>query len=234
MKKFSIFLIVALTGIMGLAHRSGAEEDTKWTRLVEECGNVLSEVQKMPDQSIPEDLIRGCAGIAVFPSTVSGGFIIGAKYGQGIIMVRDEKTGEWMPPAIFTMAGGSFGWQIGGQATDFILLIHNHRSVDGILQGKFKLGSGISVAAGPVGRATEMGTDIQLKGGIFSYSRSRGLFAGAKLEGAVITEDLDGDESLYGKDLTAREIMLEKKVVMPKCADKMLGVLKQYPTKSNK
>lgn len=214
-----------------LCEGAEASESNKWTRLVEECGNVLGEVQQMPDQGVPEDLMRGCAGIAIFPSTISGGFVIGAKYGQGIILVRDEKTGRWMPPAVFTMAGGSFGWQIGGQATDFVLVITNRRSVDGILQGKFKLGGDASVAAGPVGRAAEAGTDIQLKGGILSYSRSRGLFAGAKLEGAVITENNDGNEGIYGKDLSAREIMLENKVEMPKSADKLLSVLKQYPYK---
>lgn len=235
MKKFSIFLTLAFLGmIMTPAPYAGAQDDSKWTRLVEECGSVLSEVQKMPDQSIPEDLMRGCAGIAVFPSTISGGFIIGAKYGQGIIMVRDEKTGEWKPPAVFTMAGGSFGWQIGGQATDFILIITNARSVDGILQGKFKLGADAAVSAGPVGRSAEASTDIQLKGGIFSYSRSRGLFAGAKLEGAVIAADDGGNKAIYGKEYSAREIVIENKVKMPKCADKMLGVLKQYPAKSKK
>lgn len=225
---FASILVMAFLVFPVLAE---AAETNKWTRLVEECGSVLSEVQRMPDQSIPEDLMKRCSGIAIFPSTVSGGFIIGAKYGQGIIMARDEKTGEWMPPAVFTMAGGSFGWQIGGQATDFVLVITNRRSVEGILQGKFKLGADAAVAAGPVGRAAEANTDIQLKGGILSYSRSRGLFAGAKLEGAVITENSDGNATLYGKDISAREIMLEGKAEMPKSADKLLAVLKQYQYK---
>ncbi|MDD3089506.1 MAG: lipid-binding SYLF domain-containing protein, partial [Candidatus Omnitrophica bacterium] len=199
--------------------------------LIEESGNVLADIQRMPDQSIPEDLMRGCSGIAIFPSTISAGFGIGGKYGQGIIMARDEKTGQWMPPAIFTIAGGSLGWQIGGQATDFVLVITNRRSVDGILQGKFKLGADASVAAGPVGRAAEASTDIQLKGGILSYSRSRGLFAGAKLEGAVITQHWAGDEEVYGEKLSAREIMLEGKAKMPESAEKVLNVLNQYPYK---
>lgn len=208
-----------------------AEAADKWNNLVDECGNVLGEIQKMPDQNIPEDLMRSCTGIAVFPSTISAGFVIGGKYGQGIIMVRDEKSGQWMPPAVFTLAGGSIGWQIGGQATDFVLLIMNRRSVDGILQGKFKLGADASVAAGPVGRAAEASTDAQLKGGILSYSRSRGLFAGAKLEGAVIAEHWEGDETIYGKKLSARDIMLDNKASMPASADKMLAVLKNYPLK---
>ena len=198
---------------------------------MKESGRVLGEIQQMPDQGIPEDLMRSCKAIAIFPNTISGGFGIGGKYGQGIIMVRNDRNGRWMPPAIFTIVGGSFGWQIGGQATDFVLLIMNRRSVDGILQGKFKLGVDASVAAGPVGRSAEASTDIQLKGGILSYSRSRGLFAGAKLEGAVITQHWEGDRDLYGKSLSATEIMLDHKAKMPPSADKILAVLNKYPNK---
>ena len=231
MKRLSAVLIAVtlVTALVLPIHRAAAEN--KWARLVEESGLVLDEVQQMPDQSIPEDLLRSCSAIAVFPNTISAGFGIGGKYGQGIIMVREEKSGRWSPPAIFTIAGGSIGWQIGGQATDFVLLIMNRRSVDGILQGKFKLGADASVAAGPVGRAAEASTDIQLKGGILSYSRSRGLFAGAKIEGAVITQHWEGDKELYGKDLSAREILLENEAKMPKSADTMLKVLNKYPYK---
>jgi len=205
--------------------------DNKWTNLVEESGKVLADIQQMPDQGIPEDLMRSCRAIAIFPNTVSGGFVIGGKYGQGIIMVRDEDSGKWSPPAVFTLAGGSFGWQIGGQATDFVLLIMSRRSVDGILEGKFKLGADASVAAGPVGRAAEASIDIQLKGGILSYSRSRGLFAGAKLEGAVITQQWEADETIYGKALSAKQILLKNEAKMPKSADGILKVLKKYPLK---
>ncbi len=205
--------------------------DNKWSRLVEEAGKVLDDVQQMPDQSIPEDLMKSCRAIAVFPNTISGGFVIGGKYGQGIMMVRDEKTGKWSPPAVFTMAGGSFGWQIGGQATDFVLLVMNSRSVDGLLEGQFKLGADASVAAGPVGRAAEASTDAHLKGGILSYSRSRGLFAGAKLEGAVVAQHEDGNAQLYGKAESARQILLKNAVTMPRSADAMLKVLGKYPFK---
>lgn len=228
MKKIVILLsIVSLLFLQGAA----SAETNKWTELVAESGRVLADIQGMPDQGIPADLLKECAAIAVFPSTISAGFGIGGKYGQGIIMVRDENNGKWAPPAIFNVVGGSIGWQIGGQATDFVLLIMNRRSIDGLLQGKFKLGADASVAAGPVGRAAEASTDVQLKGGILSYSRSRGLFAGAKLEGAVITEHWDGDAELYGKSLSAREIMLENKVKMPESANNILKVLNKYPYK---
>lgn len=210
---------------------SSAHAESRWGRLVEESGRVLGEIQQMPDQGIPEDLMRSCHAICIFPNTISAGFIFGGKYGQGIIMVRGDKTGGWSPPATFTMAGGSFGWQIGLQGTDFVLLVMNRRSVDGILDGKFKLGADASIAAGPVGRAAEASTDIQLKGGILSYSRSRGLFIGVKLEGAVVTQDWDGNFALYGKSFSARQIMLEDMVDMPKSADSLLEILNKYHKK---
>jgi lipid-binding SYLF domain-containing protein len=203
--------------------------EDKWNALVEESGRILEEVQQMPDSSIPDDLMSECAAIAVFPSTISAAIGFGGQYGQGIIMVRDERSGKWSPPAIFTLAGGSLGFQIGGQATDIVLLIMNRRSVDGLLQGKFKLGADANVAAGPVGRSAQAATDIQLKGGILSYSRNRGLFIGVNLAGTVITQHWDGDESLYGKKLSAREILLENKARMPGSADGILKVLKKYP-----
>ncbi|MBN1526439.1 MAG: lipid-binding SYLF domain-containing protein [Candidatus Omnitrophica bacterium] len=230
MKKI-VVSIVTILFISATIFLTSAKADDKWTRLVEESGRVLSEVQQMPDQSIPEDLMRSCSGIAVIPSTISAGLGIGGKYGQGIVMVRDERSGKWSPPAVFTLAGGSIGWQIGGQATDIVLLIMNRRSVDALLQAKFKLGADAAVSAGPVGRNAEASVDAQLKGGILSYSRSRGLFAGLKIEGAVLTQHWDADKALYGKSLSAREILIENKAKMPKSADGILKVLNKYPYK---
>ncbi len=226
-----VIIAVSILAFMIFSICPGAQAASRWSRLVEESGSVLSEIQQMPDQSIPEDLLRSCHAICIFPNTISAGFIFGGKYGQGIIMVRDDKTGKWSPPAAFTIAGGSFGWQIGGQATDFVLLVMNRRSVDGILDGKFKLGADASIAAGPVGRAAEASTDIHLKGGILSYSRTRGLFAGVKLEGAVITQEWDGNFALYGKNFSARQILLEDMVKMPESADALLSILNKYPKK---
>lgn len=202
--------------------------DDKWANLVDESGKVLGDIQDMPDKGIPDDLLRSCKAIAIFPSTVSGGFIIGGKYGEGIIMVRNENSRSWSPPAFFTIAGGSFGLQIGGQATDFILLIMSSRSVDGLLQGKFKLGADAAVSAGPVGRNAEAATDIQFKGGILAYSRSRGLFAGIRLDGDVIAQDWEANAVLYRKRLSAREILLERKTGMPKSAGRLLKILNKY------
>jgi SH3 domain-containing YSC84-like protein 1 len=191
-------------------------QENKWTRLVAEAGN---------------ELLEKSYGVAVFPSTISAGLGIGGKYGQGIIMVRDENNRRWSAPAIFTLVGGSIGWQIGGQATDIVLLVMNKRSVDGLLQSKFKLGADADIAAGPVGRSAEASIDAQLKGGILSYSRSRGLFAGIKLEGAVLTQHQEGNAQLYNAAISARQILFENKASMPKAADKILRVLNKYPLK---
>jgi len=220
--------VILLSCVLFLALSSLAHTEDKWNALIRECGTVLEEIQEMPDQSIPDDLLRKCAAIAIFPSTVSAGIGIGGKYGQGIIMIKDEKSKQWSDPAIFTIAGGSFGLQIGGQATDFVLLIMNRRSIDGILQGKFKLGADAAVSAGPVGRNAEASTDIEMKGGILSYSRSRGLFAGIKLVGDVVTQDWKGNKAIYGKDFSAKEILLEQKLLMPKSAKALLDVLNKY------
>jgi len=228
MKKYFVVIGVVLFFALAVSSVNLYAEDNKWSRLVEESGRVLDQIQQMPDQNVPENLLRDCSAIAIFPNTISAGIGIGGKYGQGIIMVKGDKSREWSPPAIFTIAGGSWGLQIGGQATDFVLLVMNRRSVDGILDGKVKLGADASIAGGPVGRAAEASTDIQLKGGILSYSRSRGLFAGVKLEGAVIAQHWDGDKELYGKSLSAREILLEKKARMPDSAKEVLKVLNKY------
>lgn len=220
--------IIFLFSIIFFIFLSSAKAEDKWSNLLKECAKVLSETQGMPDQSIPEDLLNNCHAIAIFPSTVSAGLGIGGKYGQGIIMIRDSDSKKWSSPAIFTIAGGSIGLQIGGQATDFVLLFMNTRTIDGLLQGKFKLGADAAVSAGPVGRNAEAATDIMLKGGILSYSRSRGLFAGVKLSGDVITQHWDGNKTLYGKELSAREILTQNKTEMPKAASELLKILNKY------
>jgi lipid-binding SYLF domain-containing protein len=228
MKQIQILTGILLTVSLVLYGSSAQAETSKWARLVEESGKVLSEVQKMPDQGIPDDLLRKCSAIAIFPSTVSAGFIIGGQYGQGIIMVRDEKTRKWSDPAIFDIVGGSVGFQVGGEATDLILLFMNRRSVDGVLQGRFKVGVDAAVAAGPVGRNAKADTDIQLKGGILSYSRCRGLFAGIRLDGAAINDNWAGNTDLYEASYTIDNILIENKYKMPKCAEGLLKTLDQY------
>src|SRR3989338_5506970 len=138
----------------------------------------MNEIMMAPDQSIPEELLAKCKAIAIYPSVLKGSFIFGARFGRGVVLKRDEQTGKWGPVAFSTIGGGSWGLQIGGQATDLILVIMNERGMTGLLSNNFTLGADASVAAGPVGRQTEAGTDLTLSSGILAYSRNRGLFAG--------------------------------------------------------
>ncbi len=221
-------IVVCIAAFFLISDATSRYPENKWTRLVEQCGRVLANVRNMSDQSIPEGTLLDAKAIGIFPSTISAGLGLGGEYGQGIIMVKDKLGGRWSSPAIFTLAGGSIGWQIGGQATDIILIFRDQQSVNAILQGKLKLGADASVAAGPVGRNASAATDIQFKGGILSYSVSRGLFIGARLEGAVLTQHWDGNQELYGKRLSAEEILFENKAKMPKCARRVLRALARY------
>jgi len=229
--KYKTIVIVVMCIVIAFIFMSNMYSrcpDNKWARLVEECGRVLDKVRGMPDSTIPEGVLLDAKAIGIFPSTISAGLGLGGEYGQGIIMVKDKNSGRWSSPSIFTLAGGSIGWQIGGQATDIVLIFRDQQSVSAILSGKLKLGADASVAAGPVGRNASAATDVQFKGGILSYSMSRGLFIGAKLEGAVLTQHWDGNEGLYGRKLSAQEILFEHKTKMPRCARRILRALSRY------
>lgn len=226
MKSKSCVLLITSFTILTMIIGCAKEPDNKWTRLVKECAKVMTEIRKMPDQGIPEGALLKAQAIAIFPNTISAGMGIGGQYGQGVIMVNNK--GRWSSPAIFTLGGGSIGWQIGGQATDIVLLFMDKQSVDALLSGKVKLGADASVAAGPVGRSASAATDIQFKGGILSYSRSRGLFIGIKLEGAVLTQHWDGNKELYGREISAENILIKNKVSMPRCARPLVRSLKTY------
>ncbi len=211
-----------------LHSRSAEYSENKWTRLMGNCADVMNRMKYMPEQGIPEGVMLKCQGVGIFPSTISGGLGIGGQYGEGIIIVRDKSYRKWSNPAVFTIAGGSFGLQIGGQSTDIVLLFMDRRSIDAILNGKIKLGADASVAAGPVGRSVSASTDIQFKGGIFSYSMSRGLFVGAKLEGTVISQNRGANSELYGESFSANEILLQNKAPMPRGAKKLIRALNCY------
>ena len=189
---------------------------------------VLEEMQQMPDTAIPRDLLTQCAGVAIFPSTLKGGFVFGGQYGQGVLLNRDKKTGEWSPPVFMSIGGVSFGFQIGGQATDMILVIANDRGMDSLSHNNVTLGGDASAAAGPIGRDTQMATDVLLKAGIFTYSRSKGLFAGVSLKGAVVGPMKNLDKEYYGEGVTTRDILFSGKIQPSEEAQKLISVLKQY------
>jgi lipid-binding SYLF domain-containing protein len=164
---------------------------------------------------IPRSVLDKADAIAVFPSTLNAGFLIGAQRGKGIISVRHRTSGEWSAPAFLTLTGGSFGAQIGGESVDVVLIVMNRRGLERLLQNQFKIGGEASVSAGPVGRNAEAATDIQLRAEILSYSRSRGLFAGITLKGSAIRQDQDSNREFYGRAFRTREIVIDQMASSP-------------------
>lgn len=182
---------------------------------------VLEEIMAAPDQAIPASVLDKAEAIAVFPSTIKGGFVLSAHRGKGIISVRDRAANSWSPPAFLTITGGGFGAQIGAQAIDIVLVVMNRRGLENLLQNQFKIGAGAEATAGPVGRSAEASTDIQMRAQILSYSRSRGLFAGVSLNGAAIRQDRDSNEDYYGDPYRTRSIVLDKRVKIPANAEEV-------------
>jgi len=205
---------------------AAAADQTKDENRLRNCGTVLQEILNVPD-NIPQDLLDKADCVVVFPSVVKAAFIVGGSYGRGAMTCRKGEgfRGPWGAPTMMALEGGSFGFQIGGQATDFVLLVMNESGARGILASKVKLGGDASVAAGPVGRDASADTDATLRSEILSYSRARGLFAGVSLEGSTIRPDNGDNQRLYGRKIPAREIVLSGTVVVPPAAEQLISTL---------
>lgn len=198
-------LVTAIIAALVLALSIPPAFAGKESRKIEDCVEVVKAIKAIPEEGIPPMLLKNAQGIMVIPEVIKVGFVVGGRYGTGILTVRDEK-GNWSDPVFVKIAGGSLGWQIGAESTDLVLVFKTRKSVDGIFRGKFTLGADASVAAGPVGRSAEGATDLTLKSEILSYSRSRGLFAGVALNGAALMIDDDANGAFYG-NLDARNII---------------------------
>src|ERR1700745_3522646 len=200
-----------------------ANRDKDEDRL-KDCGTVLKEILDIPDD-IPQGLLDKADCVVVYPSVLKAAFVVGGRYGRGAMTCRkgDNFKGSWGAPTMMALEGGSFGFQIGGQATDFVLLVMNEGGARGILAGKVKLGGDASVAAGPVGRNASAETDVTLRSEILSYSRSRGLFAGVSLEGSTIRPDNNANKQIYRKTLPARQIVLSGRVAVPSAAQDLVS-----------
>jgi len=172
-----------------------------------------------PDRAIPSSVLAKAEGIAIFPSTLRGGFIVGGHHGRGVLSVRSQDKRAWSSPAFLSLTGGSFGAQIGGQAIDIVLVIMNRRGLENLLKNQFKIGGDASAAVGPVGRSAEVSTDVQMRAEILSYSRARGLFAGISLNGSSIREDRDANEAFYGQPLRTRQVVLDGEAKTPHSPD---------------
>lgn len=215
-------IALALTALPTLA----APDDVKETDRLENAGSVMEEILNVPD-NIPQDLLDKAECVVVFPSVLKAAFGIGGSYGRGAMVCRSGEhfTGPWGAPSMMALEGASFGFQLGGQATDFVLLIMNPRGAQAILSSKVKLGADMAAAAGPKGRDASASTDATLRAEILSYSRSRGLFAGISLEGSTLRPDNNANEKLYGKKVTAKEIIRDGAVPVPPSGQKMISVL---------
>lgn len=197
-------LVVAALSIATLSAQSSDE-----TRRINDAVLVLQEIMAAGDKAVPQSIMEKAAGIAVFPSLLKGGFVVGGQRGHGVLSVRNKKDGTWSAPAFLTITGGSIGAQIGGQAVDLILVVQNDRGLEQLVKNQFKLGAEAGVAAGPVGREAAAATDIQMRAQILSYSRARGLFAGITLNGATIRQDRDANERFYGTAYRTGQIVFD-------------------------
>jgi lipid-binding SYLF domain-containing protein len=198
---------VVLTCSMSLSPALASEEAKK----VEEAVSVVKDIMAIPEKGIPPALLSESYAVAIIPGVIKLGFIIGGRHGSGVLLVRD-KDGKWGNPLFVSLTGGSIGWQVGAQSTDVLLVFKSRKGVEGIKKGKFTLGADAAVAAGPVGRSMEAATDVRLKAEIYSYSRSRGLFAGISLEGAALQIDDDANAAFYGKEAIRADDILSGKV----------------------
>ena len=228
MKKLFVLLAVVVLPL-GLF----ATEHEKESDRVKESGEVLKEILDIPD-NIPQDLLDKAECVLVLPSVKKVAIGIGGSYGRGVMVCRSGQhfTGPWGAPAMYALEGGNIGFQLGGQATDFVLLVMNPRGAESLMGSKVKLGADASAAAGPKGRSAEGATDVVMRAEILSYSRSRGLFAGISLEGSTLRPDNRADEKLYGRKLNVKEILRQGKVGVPESGHELVALLNKHSPKN--
>ncbi len=218
----------AVLALFVVAARPVAQEGVRESDRLKDAITVLDEVMAADDKAVPRKILEAAEAIAVFPSLLKGGFVVGAQRGHGAISVRDPKTGGWSSPAFLTITGGSIGFQIGAQAVDLILVVQNRRGLDQLLRNQFKIGADASVAAGPLGRDASASTDIQLRAQILSYSRTRGIFAGVTLNGSTIRQDRDANERFYGIAYRTTQIVNQRLGGAPEPAPEWKAALARH------
>jgi SH3 domain-containing YSC84-like protein 1 len=232
MKRLLILcVVVSLAALALAADEKTNDKEGKAQDRVQAAADVLNEIQGAPDQGIPAEVLGSAECVAVVPSMLKGGFVVGAHYGRGVSSCRTPK--GWSAPAFFSVKGGSFGLQIGGQAVDLVMLIMNQNGMRNLLSSNFKLGANASVAAGPVGRHAAADTDWKMRAQILSYSRTRGIFAGLELNGAVIKQDKDSTREFYGHMVTP-SAALKGDIEAPKEAYPFLETLAKWAKQASK
>ncbi len=233
-RALSTLLIAVLIGLptLFLPSTARADDTTKDEDRIRTAGRVVKEIMDIPD-NIPQSLIDKADCVIVFPSVLKAAFIVGASYGRGVMTCRsgDEFNGPWSAPSMMALEGASIGFQAGGQATDFVLLVMNDQGANAILSSKVKIGGDASAAIGPVGRNAAADTDVTLRAQILTYSRARGLFAGVSLAGSTVRPDNDANERVYRKKISARDIVLHGAVPPPPSAKLLLSTLRKHSPK---
>lgn len=224
-------LLSLMTTIVLADEAQEAKDNSKAAGRVEAAGTVLDEIQSAPDNRIPQEVLASAECVAVVPSMIKGGFVFGGRYGRGVASCRNEK--GWSAPAFFTITGGSFGLQIGGQAVDLVMLIMNKNGMNALLSSQFKLGADASAAAGPVGRHASADTDWKMRAEVLTYSRARGLFAGLELAGAVIKQDKNSTREFYGR-MVPFKTSLQGNIEAPKTAYPFLNTLAKWAQEAAK
>src|SRR5271157_4614254 len=212
--------------LWGMASPGWAEN--KEAERLQKSAEVITDIMKIPDKGIPPDLLRKAVCVGVIPSEKKGALGVGASYGRGALVCRRGGNGTWGAPSMFTVEGVNFGFQLGGQATDFVLLVMNGRGAEKLLHDKTKIGADASAAGGPVGRTAEGATDLQLHAEILTYSRSRGAFAGVSLDGQMVKQDDDANEKLYGRKVAPEDILFRGSVPPPPAASALDATLTKY------
>jgi lipid-binding SYLF domain-containing protein len=216
------FLCLTLSGA-ALAAEGGREAER-----LQKAAEVINEVMGTPEKGIPRDLLNKAVCVGVIPSEKKVALGFGGSFGRGVLVCRQGGTGAWAAPSMFTVGGPNFGFQLGGQATDFVLVVMNAKGAEKLLQSKVKLGADASAAAGPVGRTAEGATDVQLQAEILTYSRARGLFAGLSLEGQIVKQDNDANERLYGRKVDPKDILFRGTMPAPAAAHELDAALTKY------
>lgn len=229
-RRMTLVAVMALLLAAGASTPALALDREKTVDRLRESVEVLSEIINIPEDGIPDSLLRKAEGLVVIPNVISGAFLVGARHGYGI-MVHKLPDGKWSNPCFVSISGGSFGLQIGGQAVDLVLVIQNPRGFESVLKDNFTLSGDAKVTAGPVGRNAEAGTDILLKAEILSYSRSKGLFAGISLNGAVLNIDQKANTVFYRKLVGHRKILFDGKMARPVEVKPLHNLLKPYESK---
>ena len=231
-KRFTVLFAGALALVFlswsSTASAAAKDKDEKEVDRVHNAAIVLKEILDIPDD-IPQDLLDKARCVIVYPSVVKAAFVVGGSYGRGVMVCRSGKdfSGPWGAPTMMALEGGSVGLQIGGQATDFVILVMNARGAESLLHNKVKLGADASVAAGPKGRDAQAATDAAFRAEMLSYSRARGVFAGVSLEGSTARPDNDANRRLYGRDVNPEQIIMESRVEAPPAARELIGVLQK-------